>query len=257
MRSYSDRGFIINKRKFREADKLIIVLCEKNGRVEAVAKGAGKSRSRKGGSLDLLNLANFSFHKTKGLDLLVEAELIDDYCELKRDLSSVSEIFYLLEIIDRFHIQDDTDYVFSEFLRFITLFQEGIAEKSVLISGFEIKILDYIGFKPLLKDCIHCKDQLGIGKQRYAAFGGEVGYICKKHVDTTAFKVKKVTDRVVKIQKYMIENELAELKRLKLDQSTQSRLRAVQKSWLEGILENKLKSTKFLRTILNQGKRYK
>ena len=81
MKSYSTEGFIIQMRQLREADRLIVLYTKDFGRVESVAKGASRLLSRKSGSLDLLNLGKFSFHKTKGLDILTEVALLDDFSD--------------------------------------------------------------------------------------------------------------------------------------------------------------------------------
>ncbi|MCA9384000.1 DNA repair protein RecO, partial [Candidatus Dojkabacteria bacterium] len=139
MKSYKDKGIIIKIKQFKESDKLVIILGEEYGRIEAVAKGAGKLLSKKTGSIDLLNLASFSFHKTKGIDLLLEAELLDDYSDIKSSLGSISEIFYLLEIIDKFMLGEGGDNEFYQDLTwFLQMFRSGVLERDILFSGLEL-----------------------------------------------------------------------------------------------------------------------
>lgn len=250
MKSYNDIGFIIRRKQLREADKLIILLGEKYGKIESVAKGAGKVLSRKGGNLDLLNLVKCSFHKTKGLDIMVEAELVDNYEDIKQNLSSISEIFYLLEIIDKFWIgeDDDSDF-FTELRIFLDHYRKKNIDRDLLISAFEIKLLDFTGFTPLFDTCLMCADKLNPNEKRIAASSGEAGYLCQKHFNEIEMKNLLVPDTIIKVQKFIFNNSLDNLEQLNSNESINKRLRSIQKVWLEGILENRLKSANFLEHI--------
>ena len=151
MRSYRDQGIIISIRQFKEADKLYVIIGEKHSRIEAIAKGAGKTLSRKGGMLDLFNYCKFSFHKTKGIDLMIEADLIDDYAEVKTNLAQISELFYLAEILNHFLIEDDdSGTVLTDLLAFLNELKANPEIRDLLIVAFELKLLNNTGFLPEL-----------------------------------------------------------------------------------------------------------
>ena len=253
MRNYKDEGIIINIKQFKEADKFAVILGKKHGRIEAIAKSAGKIKSRKVGVMDLLNYAKFSFYKSKGIDLILEAELIDNFEKFKENIQDISEIFYLLEILDKFVISEDSNIFFSLLLDFLQLWESFDEQKDVLISAWELKILDAAGFSPNLLECIHCSDILAEGSERIAASSGEAGYLCSKHYDPSSQTSFVVEDKIIKVQKYLLGNELKESIALDIDLKLARRVRSIQKTWLEGIVENRLKSASFLEYVKNKG----
>src|SRR3990172_9652373 len=100
MKSFTDQGIVLKIIELQEASKLVAVWCKRFGKIITIAKGAGKILSRKGSSLDLLNLGKFSLHQGKTYTLIIEVELQNDYHTLKEDLKNISNIFYLLDLLN-------------------------------------------------------------------------------------------------------------------------------------------------------------
>ena len=73
MAHYRDSGVIVRTHKLGEADRILSIITESNGKVRAVAKGVRKTRSKYGGRLELLRHLDLQFYKGRG-DLEADAE---------------------------------------------------------------------------------------------------------------------------------------------------------------------------------------
>lgn len=254
MHSYQDQGFIIKIKPSREADRLVSILTKKHGKFVALAKGAAKILSRKTGTLDLLNLNKFLFYKSRSnYDLIIESELIDDFIDVKTSLVNISQIFYILEIIDKIALGEETsdENLFDSLYEFLALWRQYSKQKDNLLAAFEIQTLRLTGFEPDLDYCIFCKAKLLPDSNRIAASSGEAGYLCDKHFDFTQKSKFLVPDNVLKIQKYYLNNQLLSAIKLNTTSHDQKRIEGVQKVWLEGIIENRLKSANFIDQVKN------
>nr|HRO65898.1 hypothetical protein [Candidatus Dojkabacteria bacterium] len=78
---------------------------------------------------------------------------------------------------------------------------------------------------------------------RVLSFGNELGYNLTKS-DT---KAKIVSDRVLKIQKFYLENKLSDSLKLNIDDETQSLITFINRYWIEKTIEKRLKSS----TLIN------
>lgn len=100
-RSYTSEGVVLAKKNYGEADKILVIFSKKFGKVSLIAKSIRRPKSRKRGHLEVFNKITFQGIKGQGLDLLTEAEVIDDYKHLRQDLKRVSVAYYFCEVVGK------------------------------------------------------------------------------------------------------------------------------------------------------------
>lgn len=100
-RSYTSQGIVLARRNFGEADRILVVYSKNFGRLSLVAKGIRRPKSRKRGHLEVFSLVNFQAVSGRGLDIMTEAELIDDFSEVRKSLNKISLAYYFAEVIGR------------------------------------------------------------------------------------------------------------------------------------------------------------
>lgn len=242
MKSYSDRGIIIKLKSIGEADKLVVIVSAYHGTISAIAKGASRSKSKKGSTLDTLNLVKCSFYSTKGLDLLKEVELINDYNAIKTDKEIVNKLLYILEIIQKLNVAENEDAVLFELLQ--SLLDELINHKEFtdfLIAVFELKLLDLAGLTPDLINYVNNNELILENQFREVSKGETLGY------KFTTKSKQSIPDTIIKIQKYLISQPFGSCLKLKLSDDQKKQLVTIHRFWIESIVENRLKSTLLLK----------
>lgn len=100
MKFLRDRGFVLRRINFGDSDRYITIFSKNNGKLEVVAKGVRKITSRRGASLELLNLIEFQTVKSSKNYILAEVQLVDSFNQLKKELKYIREVFLMCELID-------------------------------------------------------------------------------------------------------------------------------------------------------------
>ncbi|HRO65017.1 MAG TPA: DNA repair protein RecO, partial [Candidatus Dojkabacteria bacterium] len=177
MKTKSEYGFIIKIKQFQEADKLVVFLTRKHGNVETIAKGVGKSSSKRGSSIDLLNHSRFTYYETKSIDLLREVQVLNDYQDLKQDKKIINHLLYILEIIEKLNsTNDDEIKAYNLLYDLLELTTINSAKFLQLLSSFELKLLDLAGFTPNVENYIKSGESILENETRILSFGNELGY---------------------------------------------------------------------------------
>jgi len=99
--SYSSEGYVLSKKKYREADRIIVVFSRKYGKLTLLAKGVRKPTSKKRGHLEIFSRISFSAVRGKGFDILTEAVNLDSYRKLKKNLNRVALGYYFSEVVNK------------------------------------------------------------------------------------------------------------------------------------------------------------
>lgn len=240
MKTKSEYGFIIKIKQFPEADKLVVFLTRKHGNVETVAKGVGKSSSRRVSSIDLLNHTRFTYYETKSIDLLGEVQILNDYQDIKQDKNIINHLLYVLEIIEKLNSTSEDEIqaynLIYDLLELTSLNKNNFQQ---LLSSFELKLLDLTGFTPNVINYIKSGDPILENQTRILSIGNELGYNLTKS-DTRA---KIISDKVLKIQKFYLENRLSDSLKLRVDAETQKLISYINRYWIENTIEKRLKSS--------------
>lgn len=146
MRSFRVEGIIIKRINYGEADKIITVLTKYHGKLSVKAGGVRKITSKRSAHIELLNHVNLSLYKGARFPIVVEAESIQNYSEIKQDLTKVGFAFHICELIDGLcpegQEQQQVFMLLKNTLEQITT-ADSMAE---IIHEFEIELLSLLGF---------------------------------------------------------------------------------------------------------------
>jgi DNA repair protein RecO (recombination protein O) len=100
-RAYTSEGIILARRNFGEADRILVLYTKNFGKISLLAKGIRRPKSKKRGHVEMFNKINFQAVIGHGLDLVTEAEVIEDFEEIRGSLKKISLAYYLMEVVGR------------------------------------------------------------------------------------------------------------------------------------------------------------
>lgn len=98
-RTYKATGINLKSMPLGEADKLVTILTQEFGLIRAVAPGARKQNSKLGGRSGLFVVNELMLAKGRSLDKITQAETLESYPGLSKDLSKLAASQYLAEIV--------------------------------------------------------------------------------------------------------------------------------------------------------------
>ena len=100
IKSYQTEGIIIRRYNQGDRDKTVTVFTRERGKITAIAKGARKINSRRGGHLELFNKVKLTIYQGKGLDTITGAVSIDCFPCLRLEPNITQLAYYVCEITE-------------------------------------------------------------------------------------------------------------------------------------------------------------
>src|SRR6516165_12482648 len=98
MSLFRDRGVVLRTYRLGEADRIVVFLTERHGKVRAVAKGIRKTTSKFGARLEPLTHVDLLLWQGRSdLDIVNQVEVLDAYRAIRDDLDKVPHGMALLE----------------------------------------------------------------------------------------------------------------------------------------------------------------
>jgi DNA repair protein RecO (recombination protein O) len=99
--SFASEGVVLARRNFGEADRILVLYTKNLGRISLLAKGIRRPKSKKRGHVEVFNIIRLQAVSGRGLDLIIEAEVIEDFKEIRTSLKKISLAYYIAEVIGR------------------------------------------------------------------------------------------------------------------------------------------------------------
>lgn len=150
--SYTSEGFVLSRRNFGEADRIINIYSKDRGKVSLVAKGVRRPKSRKRGHLEIFGRVRFQAVNTKGMGIVTEVETIDDYSDIRKSIKKISLAYYFMEVTDKItHEGEDSSGIYFLLSDFMNELKTAKKLKT-LRTDFVVKLLKQLGFWPKDKD---------------------------------------------------------------------------------------------------------
>lgn len=149
--SYSSEGIVIARRNFGEADRILVLYTKNFGKVSLIAKGIRRPKSKKRGHLEVFNNIKFQAVSGRGLDIITEAEVTDDFSEIRKSLKKISLAYYLMEVTGRItHDGEEKTEVYDLLLKTLQQLKSTKMLKKLRLS-FITDLLITLGYWPIGK----------------------------------------------------------------------------------------------------------
>jgi DNA repair protein RecO (recombination protein O) len=116
-RNYQTEAIIIKKTKLGEADRILTLYTPQLGKIQAVAKGVRRPRSKMSGHLELLTHSLVSLARGKNIDTVTGTQTINSFLPLKSDLRLTSYALYVTELVNQFGAESLENQPLFELLR--------------------------------------------------------------------------------------------------------------------------------------------
>lgn len=160
LHSYSDEGIVLARRNWGEADRILSIYTKNHGRISVIAKGIRRLSSRKRGHLEIFSHIKFQAVNGKNLDLITEAETIENFVKIRKSLSKTSLAYYFMEVIGRTtHESEPSHPLFDLIIKYLNALKLETKLKR-LRTDFVTEALTVLGFWPEGKLLINPDEKL-------------------------------------------------------------------------------------------------
>ncbi len=153
-RLYRTEGIVIRRRDQGEADR-VLTLCTPQGKIEVIAKGVRKVRSRKAGHVELFSRSSFVVARVPhSWDIVSQAETVEPHALLREDLTRGAYARYVVELLDRFFAQDEGGPALFDLLDHTLTWLCQERDLDLVARFYEQCLLGLAGFRPELFRCV-------------------------------------------------------------------------------------------------------
>jgi DNA repair protein RecO (recombination protein O) len=245
-RVFRTEAVVLRRIDLGEADRLVVAYAPDHGKMRLVAKGVRRLKSRKAGHLEPFTRVRLLVARGRELNVITQAESLETFGALRRDLQRLGEASYVVELIDRFTLDEaGSRETYGLLIDTLTRLAEGRPGAAVL-RFFELRLLEEMGYRPEFFRCVQCGAEVRPEAQAFApVLGGVICPTCRRRhpaarpLGLEALKVLRHTSRSG------FEAAAAPELRPAVRQEVEGHLEA----YLTHLLERTLNSPRFLRQI--------
>ena len=171
---YKEQGIVLGAVKLAEADKIVTILTQGEGKVRAVAKGIRRTTSRFGARLEPFTHVNLMLYRGRSLDTVTQAEILSPFRPIRDDFGLFSAGETMLESVDKVAEEHERNVrLFLLLLQGLRALETRPADPAAVAEAFLVRLLGLSGFAPAFSACAVCGDT-SVG--RFSASQG--GAVC-------------------------------------------------------------------------------
>ncbi|HRY60533.1 MAG TPA: DNA repair protein RecO [Patescibacteria group bacterium] len=242
--SYKTQGIVIGKRDFFEADKILTVFTQDLGKIQIKAKGLKRALAKMAGHLEVFNLVELELIKGKNMYIVIGAQIIDSFEDIKKDFDRTGVYYYFCEVLDK--ILEEGVRHKNTFAFFLSLLEELKKKETnllLLTVYFELNVLSYLGFKPEFLVCVGCRDEISGHKFYFSEDRG--GILCETCSDKDLYS-NKISQNAIKLMRLIVEKDFGFIGKVVMEKEIQEEAKRINAFFLEHVLGRELKSKQFL-----------
>ncbi len=248
-RTYKTAAIILRSLDYGESDRILTFYTADFGKLTGIAKGARRSKRRFANTLELFSCIQivFSRRRRDDLALIEEGSVLNSYPAIGEDLEKTLLASYLLELTDKFTVEGKRNpELFQLLLSFLVLVEAGKNPED-LLRFFEMRLLKYAGYEPVLDRCMACRKTVGDAEvYHFVARDGGVRCVSCAPQQTGSFPVSLGTIRTLLLGKEM---EVGKLERLVLSGRAAAESRELLSGFIAHILGKEMKSLSVLQGV--------
>lgn len=239
---------VLRARNLREADRIITLYTHKYGKIQAVAKGLRKIKSKLASSLEMFNFNEVSLYmkENRNLATLTGATLKKSLYRLRQDIVKISSASLVVELVDKLTKENQPHPKISYLLESVlVMMEENEVDIHLLTLFFTVHLFSLLGYKLHLTGCVACNSS-DFNSARFSSWEG--GIICPQCYfrDYNALDVSQ--ESLVYLRKLQITG-LSRIKSISVPAQVQKELRKILDFYLYSHLPWKLNSRKFIEKL--------
>lgn len=246
MRSQRVEAIVLRHSDWGEADRLLWLFTRESGKMQVVAKGVRKPRSRKAGHLEPFTRVELLLARGRDLPIVTQAEAKEAYLALREDLVRVGYAAYIVELLDRFTYEEGENISLYRLLN-DTLFRINSEKESAFaVRYYEVRLLDLVGFRPQLVQCVNCGAEI---KPQDQFFSFEKGGVICPTCGNKEPGVRPVSLPALRILRHFQRSNYAEAQRARLSSEVDRELEGLMGNYVTYLLERGLNTPEFLKRV--------
>ncbi len=236
------QGIVLKGINLGESDKIITVYTDVFGKIDIVAHGSRKPKSKFMASTQPFCYSEYVIFKGKNLYTLSDSMIIDSFQIILQDLEKLSYGSYFLELTDALNEKENKNVsILALLLKTMYLLVHDEIDIKLLRFAFDFKAISLSGYMPQINYCIKCRKKIEEVCYFNIPEGGAVCEDCMRQ--RSSFKLAK--DEIELMQKIKLI-KLEELRNIKYNDKSLSIIQSILLNYLQYHTGREFKSLSLL-----------
>ena len=236
-------GIILSETPYKESSKILNVYTKKYGLIGMIAKGAKSLKSPLRALTNKYSYCYFYiYYKNNKLSLLTQVDLIDNFNNIKDDITLISYMSYLCDLTYQV-LKENNDADISDILINGLKKIDNNLDPLIITNIIELKYLDYLGVSLNLDSCVRCNSKNNI----ITIDGDAGGYICQNCLNNEII-VNQKTIKMIRMYYYV---EISSITTIKISDEIKREINLFLNKYYDRYTGIYLKSKEFLDNIIN------
>lgn len=170
------KALVLREVKYKEADRILTVLTEDEGKQTLKAQGALRKTSKFGAATQVLTWSELTLFGDRGRWAVREGTVIEGFEGLRLDLEALSIASYMAEVLEAVSDEDVPDPAVLQLgLNSLYALSHDLCPKEQVKAVFELRLACLTGYAPELSGCVLCG-----GEHEIMHFSpGKGGLVCR------------------------------------------------------------------------------
>ncbi|MFH1225883.1 MAG: DNA repair protein RecO [bacterium] len=247
MSYYQTKGLTLKRRDSGEDDRLFIIYTKNFGKVEVLAKGGKKIKSKLVAHLEPFLLSEVLVARGINYDKLAGSHSLHRFNNIWQDTLKISLADCCLELVDVLTKPAQPDREIYELLAKTLHLLDQLKNKPALINLTKIfswQLLSHLGYQPELFHCLICRQKITSGQNYFNSAKG--GLVCGRCANEDFMKI---SDNAIKVLRLFLIKDIADFARLKISDKLREEINAVADVFTREHVGQELKSGLFLMSL--------
>ena len=151
------KGLILREVRYKEADRILTILTESEGKITAKARGALRKSSRTGAATQQLTWSELTLFGNRGKWTVNEGTVLEGFSGLRDDIEKLALGSYFAECLEAFSVEDQPDPALLQLgLNSLYALSNALGAPEKIKAAFELRLMCLAGFRPELGACSVC-----------------------------------------------------------------------------------------------------
>ena len=199
-------ALVLREVKFKEADKMLTVLTQEEGKLSVRARGALRKSCRYGAAAQQLAYSEMTLFVNRGRCLLQEGSVIEDFSGLREDFAAFALGAYFAELLESVSDEDSPNpEVLRLGLNALYALSRKLFPPRLVKAAFELRLMCLSGYEPDLHGCSRC-GKVDITQYRFDLAGGVL--LCGDCARAEDFEGAELSEGVLAAMRHIISADL-------------------------------------------------
>ena len=150
-------AIVLRRRDLGESDRIVTLLTQERGKLEAVAKGSRKPGSKSSGASEPFTISHIHMAEGRSLGIVTQWLVLEAYADLRAELGLLARASYLCELTDRLVGDGEPCAEVYDLLRgALSLLNLRQGHADSVVHAYELRLLAERGYAPALGACVRC-----------------------------------------------------------------------------------------------------